>query len=169
MSLDISQRQTLKAAMLLVPAMAAAIAAGDTYSMLLWCNGNSTTSAWRKTVPGAEVYAAHKPKEYMARSAAERQCFDLMVLQPGDLNFTVGKIRNGIADVFSGTTNQTSRTAIFAAAQELATNAEVALGGSQVSVGGNSDMAEVVSAFNRNWVGEVEQEDVNWIVSQNLL
>jgi hypothetical protein len=169
MSLTIPQRQTLKAAMLLVPAMAAAIAAGDTYSMLQWCNANSTVSAWRNNVAGAEVYAAHKPKEYMARSAVERQCFDLMVLQGSELNFTVGKIRNAISDIFSGTTNQTSRTTIFGVAQELATNAESKLGGANASVGGTADMAETVTAFVRDWIGEVEQEDVSWMLVNNLV
>jgi hypothetical protein len=169
MSLTIPQRQTLKAAMLLVPAMAAAIAAGDTYSMLQWCNTSSTVSAWRNNVIGAEIYAAHKPKEYMARSATERQCFDLMVLQGSELNFTVGKIRNAISDIFSGTTNQTSRTTIFAVAQELATNAESKLGGANASVGGTADMAETVTAFVRDWIGEVEQEDVSWMLVNNLV
>lgn len=169
MSLTIPQRQTLKAAMLLVPSMAAAIAAGDTYSMLQWCNANSTVSSWRNNVAGAEVYAAHKPKEYLARSAAERQCFDLMVLQGSELNFTVGKIRNAISDIFSGTTNQTSRTTIFAVAQEFATNAESKLGGANASVGGTADMAETITAFVRDWIGEVEQDDVNWMLVNSLV
>lgn len=168
MSLTIPQRQTLKAAMLLVPSMAAAIAAGDTYSMLQWCNANSTVFSWRNNVAGAEVYAAHKPKEYLARSAAERQCFDLMVLQNSELSFTVAKIRNAISDIFSGTTNQTSRTTIFAVAQEFATNAESKLGGANASVGGTSDMTETITAFVRNWIGEVEQDDVNWMLVNNL-
>jgi hypothetical protein len=70
-----------------------------------------------------------------------------------------------VADIFSGVTNQTSRTAIFATAQELATNAQVALGGNVVSVGGNANMAETVSGLKRNFTGRVDTSDANWLVN----
>jgi len=168
MSLTIAQRKTLKAAMLAVPEMAAAIAAQDTYTLLQWSNANSATAAWRSTVEGSEIYDAHKPKEYQARSGGERGGFDLMVLKPFPSDFTVAKVRNGVAAIFSGTTNSSCRTDIFAAGQELASNAEVAIGGAQASVGGTADMAETITALKRNWEGDVEQADIDWIVAQAL-
>lgn len=168
MSLTTSQRNQLRTAMQAIPSLADAILAGDTVTLLTWSNEPSATEAWRKDVLPAELYAAHKPKEYIARTAAERQAFDLMIFQGNPLDFCVPKIRNGVADIFSGTTNSSSRTPIFSAAKTFATNAEAVFGGVVESVGGTSDMAEVVSALDRTWVGEVEQEDINWIVSQVL-
>lgn len=165
MSLDLTQRQTLKAAIALVPAIEAARVAGDTATLERWCNAATATQAWRTAVTGSEIYSAHKPVEYIARSAAERSAFDLMVCNNFAHDFGVQAKRNGVADIFSGTTNQTSRTAIFAAAQELATNAQVALGGNVVSVGGTANMAETVSALKRNFTGRVDTSDANWLVN----
>lgn len=168
MSLTIPQRQTLRDAMLAIPTLAAAITAGDTPTLLAWANGASATSAWRAAVEGSEIYDAHKPKEYQARSAGERGSFDLMVLKPFASDFTVAKVRNGVAAIFSGSTNSSCRTDIFAAAQEMASNAELVFGGAQESVGGSADMAETVTALDRAWEGEVEQVDIDWIVAQVL-
>lgn len=165
MSLDNTQRATLKAAIALVAVAEQARVAGDTPTLLAWCNAASGTPAWRTSVSGADIYNAHKPVEYIARSAAERSAFDLMVCNNFVHDFNVAAKRNGVADIFSGTTNNTSRTAIFTAAQEPATNAQLALGGSIVSVGGNANMAETVSGFKRKFSGQCDQTDVNWLVS----
>lgn len=159
------QLTTLRAAIIADPTAGPIRASGDTYSLLAWCNGPSSTSAWRTAVGGSEIYNAHKPVEYIARSAAERQAFDLMCCGDRSHDFTVASKRNGVADIFSGSTNNTSRTAIFAAAQEFATNAQIALGGTNASVGGNANMAETVTALKRNWSGFVTQDDANRLVS----
>lgn len=159
------QLATLKAALIADPVAGPIRASGDTYSLLAWCNGPSSTSAWRINVTGAEVYDAHKPVEYIARSAAERQAFDMMCFGDRVHDFTVAAKRNGVADIFSGATNNTSRTAIFAVAQEMATNAQLALGGTTVSVGGTANMSETVLAFKRTWAGQVTQDDANRLVS----
>lgn len=165
MALDIASRQTLKAAIALVPSIELARLAGDTATLEQWCNAATATQAWRTNVVGSEIYNAHKPVEYINRSAAERSAFDLMVCNNFTHDFGVQSKRNGVADIFSGTTNQTSRAAIFAAAQELATNAQVALGGNVVSVGGSANMAETVSSLKRNFTGKVDTSDVNWLVN----
>jgi len=159
------QLATLKTAIIADPTAGPMRTAGDSASLLAWCNGPSSTRAWRTSVGGAEVYDAHKPVEYIARSAAERQAFDLMCFGDRVHDFTVAAKRNGVADIFSGATNNTSRTAIFAVAQEMATNAQLALGGSTVSVGGNAAMSETISAYRRNWSGQVTQDDANKLVN----
>jgi hypothetical protein len=111
------------------------------------------------------VYHVHKPVEYIARSVAERNAFDLMAGSDRIHDFTVAAKRNGVADIFSGSTNSSSRTAIFNVAQEYATNAQLALGGTTVSVGGNANMSETVSAFKRNFSGQVTQEEANKLVN----
>jgi hypothetical protein len=164
MALTPAQLATLKAAIIADPTAGPMRTAGDTAALLAWCNGASATLAWRPVVSGDEIYAAHKPKDYLARSAAERSGFDLMCRQTR-LDFTVGKIRTGIADMFSGTTNNSSRTDIFTAAQVAATNAQLVLGGASASVGGTADMVETVTALKRNFVDPVSQDEVNKLVN----
>ena len=163
--LTIAQLATLKAAIIADPTAGPIRASGDTFSLLAWCNGPSGTLAWRTAVSGAEIYNAHKPVEYIARSPAERSAFDLMADSGRRHDFTVAAKRNGVADIFSGATANTSRTAIFAVAQEPATNAQLTLGGSTVSVGGNANMSETVSAFKRAWAELVTQDEANRLVS----
>lgn len=158
------QLSTLKSAIIADPVAGPIRLAGDTYSLMAWCNGPSTTSAWRVDVEGDEIYNVHKPVEYIARSAAERQAFDLMVCGGRLHNFTVSAKRKAVSDIFSGTTNNSSRTLIFAVAQEFASNAQLVLGGSNVSVGGDANMSETVTAFKRNWAGQVTQDDANRLV-----
>ena len=165
MPLSTAQLATLKAAIIADPTAGPIRLLGDTSSLATWCNGASATAAWRINVTGGDVYDAHKPVEYIARSAAERSAFDLMVQTGRSHDFTVAAKRNGVADIYSGVTNNTSRTGIFAAAQEFASNAQVALGGSTVSVGGTANMAETVSGFKRNFTGQVSPSEVNLLVN----
>jgi hypothetical protein len=160
-----AQLATLKASIIADPVAGPIRASGDTYSLLAWCNGPSSTSAWRTSVTGGEIYDAHKPVEYIARSAAERQAFDLMVCGDRVHDFTVSAKRKGVSDIFSGATNNTSRTGIFAVAQEMASNAQMVLGGSNVSVGGDANMSETITAYKRNWSEKVTQDDANRLVS----
>ena len=160
-----AQLATLKAAIIADPTAGPIRTAGDTYSLLDWCNGPSTTLAWRTKVTGGEIYNAHKPVEYIARSAAERQAFDLMCCGDRAHDFTVAAKRNGVADIFSGSTNSTSRTAIFTTAQDYATRAQIVLGGATVSVGGTANMSETVSALKRTWADLVSQSEANQLVS----
>jgi hypothetical protein len=160
-----AQRATLLTAIKADPAIEAIRAAGNTTGLLGWCNGDSAFSAWRKDVRGSEVYAAHKPKQYMARTAPERDGFDLMCAQ-ATLDFTRARTRNGLAEIFSGGTDSDCRLDIFAAAQEIATRAEMVLGSTDASVGASADMSETVTAKRRNWVGRVNQADANWLVQQ---
>jgi len=160
-----AQLATLKAAIIADPTAGPIRSAGDTYSLLQWCNGPSSTLAWRTDVTGSEIYNAHKPVEYIARSAAERQAFDLMASGDRSHDFTVAAKRNGVADIFSGATNSTSRTTIFTVAQEFATRAQLVLGGTTVSVGGSANMSETVSALKRTWAKLVSQDEANRLVS----
>lgn len=161
MSLTTAQFNTLKAAVIADPTAAAARTAGDTYTLLQWCNGPSTTKAWRPRVPGTEVYAAHVPDEYINRSIPERGAFDLMCLVPQPHDFTQARTRTGVANIFSGTTQSSSRTTIFAAAQEFATNAQAAIGGTNASVGAITGMTETVTALVRTYTDQVTQDEAN--------
>lgn len=163
--LTTQQLATLRAAIIADVTAGPMRLAGDTYSLLLWCNGPSATLAWRDDILGSEIYDAHKPVEYIARSQAERSAFDLMANMSRKHDFTVAAKRNAVADIFSGASNNTSRTAIFTAAQVLATNAQIALGGANASVGGTANMAETVTALKRTYAGPVSQNEVNQLLN----
>ena len=166
MPLSNAQLSTLLAAIKANPTAGPMRAAGDTFSLGAWCNGPSTTAAWRTAVSGEEVYNPHKPVEYINRSAAERSAFDLMVNPLRSHDFGVQAKRNGVADIFSGATNNSSRTLIFAAAQEFASNAQLVLGGASASVGGTSNMAETVTALKRTYTSQISDSEINWLVAQ---
>lgn len=160
-----SQISTIKTAVIADPVAGPIRIAGDTYSLAEWLNGPSATSAWRTSISGNEIYDAHKPVEYIARTAAERQAFDLMCDAGRSHDFNIGAKRKGISDIFSGATNNTSRTSIFAVAQEPATRAQLILGGVNASVGGDANMSETVTAFKRNWSDQVTIDEVSRMVA----
>lgn len=160
-----AQLATLKAAIILDPVAGPIRLLGDTTALLAWCNGPSATSAWRMRVGGSEVYDAHKPVEYINRSQPERNAFDQMGISTRVHDFTLAPKRNGVADIFSGVTNNSSRTLIFTVAQEPATNAQMTLGGANASVGGTANMAEVVTAFKRLFTDLVSQSEANLLVN----
>ena len=160
-----AQLTTLKAAIIADATAGPMRLIGDTASLLGWCNGPSATSAWRIRVSGSEVYDAHKPVDYIARSVGERSAFDLMA-EPGRVHdFGVAAKRNGVADIFSGATNNNSRTLIFAVAKEFATNAQMTIGGANVSTGGTAGMAETETAFKRTCTDLVTQTEANMLVA----
>lgn len=166
MALSNAQRNTLLAAIKADATAGPMRASGDTSLLGSWCNGPSTTAAWRTAVSGIDIYDAHKPVEYINRSVAERGAFDLMVNPARSHDFTVAAKRNGVADIFSGVTNNTSRTLIFAVAQEFATNAQLVLGGVSASVGGTANMSETVTALKRTYTSQISDIEVNWLVAQ---
>lgn len=171
MSLTNGQFNTLKAAVIADAIAGAMRAAGDAYSLLQWCNAPSAVSAWRKAVPADDIYAAHRQTDYINRTGtdavAERAAFDLMVTPGRVHDFSVAATRAGVADIFSSTGGaaNTSRSNIMAVAQELATNAQAAIGGNSASVGGNSKMAETVTALKRTLTDLVTQDEVNRLIN----
>jgi len=170
MSLTNSQFNILKAAIIADPVAGPLRTAGDAYSLLAWCNAPSAVSAWRPAVTADEIYAAHKINDYIARSGtdatAERMAFDSMTRVGRIHNFTISAVRAGVANIFSSTGGaaNSSRTAIFAAAQEFATNAQAAIGGTQQSVGNTSQMGETVTALKRSFGDLVRDSEVNRLI-----
>lgn len=154
-----AQLQTLRVAVLADPAGAAAIAAGDTFAMQAFLNAKAspTVKAWRTTYSGDALYEAHKPVEYIARSAAERAAFDLMVART--VAPTKAAIRKGVEDIFSGGANSTSRAAILNDMLESATRAEVFIGGPT-----NVTATDAISGLKRDWTGLVSVDEARAIV-----
>lgn len=133
---------------------------GATGALVIWLNTKKTPNvkAWRTSYTGDELYIAHKPVEYIARSAGERQAFDLMVNRRIDPSKQA--IRKGIEDIFSGAQNSTSRAAILNDMLENASRAEGAIGGTtQVTA------VDAISGLNRDFVGLVTIDDARALVA----
>ena len=159
MALTTQQLATLRTAALADPTAAAIITAGNTFAMQDWLNAKAVpvVKAWRVAYSGDEMYAAHKPVEYIARSAAERSAFDLMVART--VAPTKIAIRKGVEDIFSGGTNSTSRSAILTDMQENATRAEVAIGGAI-----QATAVDAISGLSRDWTGIVSTDEARAVV-----
>lgn len=154
-SLTVQQKSTLRTAIFAEPALAAALAVRDDQTIAAYCNAGAspTQKAWRKAVPAKDMFDATVVVEYIARSAAERQGYDLlMTMAPVDASRA--KIRNAVADIFSGATNSTSRVAVLTAMTENASWCEVKLGGANATT-------DTVTAWKRNWTGDVQPAQIS--------
>lgn len=159
MALTTQQLTTLRTAALADPTAAAIITAGNTFEMQNWLNGKAVPAvkAWKTRYSGDDLYNAHKPVEYIARSAAERSAFDLMIARTVDPSRAA--IRKGIEDIFSGVSNSTSRSAILNDMQENATRAENAIGGAI-----QTTTTDSIAGLNRDFVGLVSTDEARTVV-----
>lgn len=151
-NLSNAQLTALKNNILANPNVSAWVAGGVDNSVKDWYNQNTVTMAWKSSFSSDDLLDAVKFPEYLARSNAERQAFDLLVTK-GSFNPEKASYRKAIADIFSGATNSTSRVAILTAMTEPATNAEVLFGGNNVTT-------DTVTALKRNWTGKITDSDV---------
>lgn len=154
-SLSTQQKNTLKAAILAEPALASALAVRDDQTITAYCNtaASPVQKAWREAVPAKDVFDATAVVEYIARSTAERQGYDLM-LTMAPVDATRAKIRNAVTDIFSGGVNSTSRAAVLTAMTENASWCEVKLGGANATT-------DTVTAWKRNWAGSVQPAQIS--------
>lgn len=154
-----AQKATLRAAILAEPALAPLLAIRNDAAIAQYCNAvaSPVQKAWRTDYTGSELFEAATLTDYIARSAGERQAFDLMV-NAGVINASRAKIRNAIADIFSGTTNSGSRAAILNDMTRDATWAEVRLGGTEQTTSG-------VSAWRLNWDGLVTPLEISILLN----
>ncbi len=154
-SLTKSQANTLRTAILAEPALAAAVAIRDDNAIAVFCNAAASPvqKAWREEMPAKDIFDATSLTEYIARSAAERQGYDLL-LTMSPVDASKAKVRAAIADIFSGAANSTSRAAILTAMTEGATWCEV-------KVGGTNATTDSVTAWRRNWTGTLNTNDIS--------
>ena len=154
-SLTPAQKVTLKAAILAEAPLAAAVAIRDDTAISVYCNtaANPAQKAWREAVPARDIFDATVLTEYIARSAAERQGYDLM-LSMQTVDASRARIRSAVVDIFSGATNSTSRALVLNAMTENATWCEQKLGGTNATTDG-------ISAWRRNWTGVLRPDEIS--------
>jgi hypothetical protein len=159
MALTRSQATTLRAAILAEPALAAALAIRNDTAIANYCNAAASPvqKAWKTVYTGIELFEAATITDYMARSDVERQAFDLLE-SVGVMDPSRNKIRNAIAEIFSGSTNSNSRTNILNDMTRNATWAEVRLGGTEATT---SD----VTAWRLNWDGVLTPIEISTLLN----
>lgn len=78
---------------------------------------------WRTAIPAAELIQAMVWTEYIGRSNAERDAWRFLTNQ-GTINAADTNVRQGISDMFSGPTGQSTRENLLALGKRTATRAE---------------------------------------------
>lgn len=154
-----NQANTLRAAILAEPALAAAVSIRDDQAIATYCNTAATPAqkAWREAMPSKDIFDATVLTEYIARSAAERQGYDLL-LSMSPVDASRARIRNALADIFSGSTNSTSRALVLNAMTESVTWCEKQLGGTNATT-------DVVTAWKRNWTGTLSVNSISELLN----
>ncbi len=149
-----AQLSTLKAYILATPALAAkATGAGADFSGLaLDLNADTAQRAWLTQASVDAVDDAPSYTDFDVLSAGKRDSWALF-LRTGR-NFTRGKIRSWVTDVWGNATASSNAEKILLAGTEFASVAEVALGGTTRTTG-------TVAALERNWIGDVSVQDLN--------
>lgn len=157
MPLSNPQRATLLAAVKADPTAAAIRVAGDTFSLLAWCNGASATLAWRIAVPPQDADEAATYTTYDSLVAGKRDSWSIFLKFNRD--FSRGKVRAWIVDVWGSATAASVAEAVIQAGTEFATRAQAALGGTLKTTG-------TVSASDRAYAAQIAQSEVDWLVAQ---
>lgn len=146
---------TIRAACFAVPACAADIAAGNPISVQTWANAETSTRGWLTAAPQSALRKAPTYTSYDTLSTGKRDSWRLLVDDPQDC--TKAKIRNWITDVWGAATAASNAEAVLLACTELATNAQVAVGGATRTTG-------TVSALDRTYAGLLTEIDARQLV-----
>lgn len=178
MTLSQTQFDALKAAVIADPTAAAYRTAGDTFSLRLWCNGESSSVVWRSFTAGdairnAVVWANMTPADtpditplYTNRALyAQAKQISLQTMLQGvaQLNSGVRGIRTGLQDSLTnlptgagGATIAAGWTAVRQAMQRLATRCEALFASAQGTTANPADLV---------FEGDVSQDEANRLIA----
>lgn len=157
MPLSPAQLATLKAAIIADPVAGPIRAAGDTPTLLAWCNAKVGSAAWRIAVPPQEADEAAVYTAFDTVLAGKRDSWQHNFLRY-TRDFTKNKIRNWIVDVWGPAIAASVAEGVLQAGTELATNAQMVFGGTSPSTG-------TVTALKRTFDGQITQAEVNLLVN----
>ena len=110
-----------------------------------------TQLAWRANVPIQEIDEAADYTVFDAVVAGKRDSWGFFLGFPRD--FTRAKVRTWVTDVWGPAILNSSAEKVLTAATKKSSRAEFALGGVSKTTG-------TVTAFNRNWIGDVNINDI---------
>jgi hypothetical protein len=133
MPLSSRQITDLRAAIFATPAAAALLNARDTAGLLTWCNAATATRRWMSAAPVLEIEEAPVYTDYATFTQGARDSWALFLRNPRD--FGRNKVRQWVTSIWGNATTGSNAEAIFLAGSVIATNAQVALGGTSRNTG----------------------------------
>jgi hypothetical protein len=145
--LTTQQLATLKADILADPALAEQPMNDDGHFAIAAAYNLAASPAWRvwkSSITTSDCKDVVNWTEYIGRSAGERAAFEFL-LSNGIINPSRANVRQGIADMFSGTQGQITRLALLALGKRDATRAEKLF-----STGTGSDGTPATMTFEGN-------------------
>lgn len=173
-----AQLSTLKTAIIAHPVAGPMRAAGDTVSLLAWCNGDSATVVWRSltsadAIGNAVIWAAMTPAMPPDGTAlwtnralyAQAKQISLQTLLQGRQTVATGVagIRNGLEDCLTqlptsldGSNRAAGWSSVRLVMQRFATNAEDVF---------DSGAGTAVAPSDLGWEGQVSQAEANLLVN----
>jgi hypothetical protein len=154
MALTSAQLATLKAAIIADPTAGPIRTAGDSVTLLAWCNGDSAKVVWRTVMSPAmsRIAIINGATQLDALTVGKRD--SLLWLCELDLNPTLPAVRAAIDDL-CGSQN-TLKSALQAAQKRLASMAEAVFA---IGTGTTQSPADIV------FEGQVTQDDANKLVN----
>ena len=160
--LTTAQLATLKSAIIAHPTAGPIRTAGDSASLLAWCNGPSSTLAWDTAATSGDIFDSLTISSFDNLSAGKRDALRLMMDQR-TIDASKASIRTGFADIFAVTGGYTDSgqlaKMVNGALTEFATRAQNVIGGTTPAALGG------VSALKRTWSEQVTQDDANKLVN----
>jgi hypothetical protein len=133
MPLSSRQITDLRAAIFAAPVAAALLSARDTAGLLTWCNTATTTRRWLSAAPVLEIEEAPLYTNYATFTQGARDSWALFLKNPRD--FGRNAVRRWVTSIWGDATAGSNAEAILLAGSVIATNAQVALGGTSRNTG----------------------------------
>lgn len=158
MSLTNAQLATLKTAIQADSTANGYRLAGDSASLLAWCNAAASPAqlAWSVSVDPTTSALAPSYSTFDTMTAGKQVSWTVFIRFTQD--FSKNKVRKWVTDVWGNATAGSNAEAILQSGTYNATNAQVALGGAVTTTG-------TVSALNLSFTGSVGQTDVNVLIN----
>jgi hypothetical protein len=149
------QLTTLKAGLQAstVPAVIAAVSAGDTATLEAWCNTATATKAWNPAASGIDLYEEMDITKFDNISAGKRDAYRLM-MDFAPVDFGRAKARKALQDIWGNTDS----IALLQAMQRFATNGELLMGATDATT-------NTVTAKKLSFTGSISYSDIGLALS----
>lgn len=131
------------------PAVVAALAIRDDYTLMLWCNGESAHDAWHEAMGARSLFELMNITSFDSLTPGKRAAWELM-LAYAPLDMARAKYRAALPDIW-GTAPS---VAMLQGCTRKATRGEVYLGG-------NSATTNTVSALKLNVPGQIQVNTIS--------
>ena len=134
---------------------AALLSAGNVIGLLSWCNADSGQRRWLPSADTLSIEEAPSYTTYDSLVQGKRDSWILFLKNPRD--FGRNKVRNWVVDIWGAATAASNTEAILLAGSKVASNAQIALGGTSKATG-------TVTAIDTLFEEDVDINDVTKVI-----